>query len=225
LSIAAEPGIGQQQHHGIEPSGLAHQERLAAQIALLHRPLVRQERRQVEGVGPDLRIRVAEPRPQEVPPARPAVGANHDRCAAQRLEAVVAGAWMRQQNGRVALEHRSDGHEGQVLTHEVQRQEAVGRQGEVEPPGQQQLRLIHLRPALADADVQSVPGIDAGGLGLVVAAVFGFRSPIQAERHFVGRLGRCAANQDGKDDQAQHRDLAGVSLAATMKESACPHHG
>jgi len=137
----------------------------------------------------------------------------------------MAGAGMRQQDGRVALEHRGDGHEGQVLTHEVQCQKAVGRQVKVEPPGQQQLRLVHLRPALADADVQAVPGINASGLGLVVAAVFGLCPPIQAKGYLVGRLGRCAANQDGEQDQAQHRDLAGVNVAATMKESACPHHG
>ena len=93
---------------------------------------------------------------------------------------------MGEQDGRVTLEHGADGGEGQVFADEVERQKTIAGNGEVDPAGEQELRLVHLRPALADRDVEAVLGVDAGGHGLVEPAILGLGQPIEAERDPIG---------------------------------------
>ena len=106
-AVARIAGIGDQQHDRLHP-GLLDRERLARQIALLDRLLVGEERRDVEVVGADLVVAVAEFLLEEEPAADPRVGADHDRLALKRGEAVVAHAGMSDQHRRVLLEHRRD---------------------------------------------------------------------------------------------------------------------
>ena len=181
----------------MKPRGLFDRERLGTQIALLHQRLVGQERLQVERVGADLRIAVAEFAGEEAPPAGPRVGADQDRLALQRGETVVALAGMRDQHRRVLLEDRRDGDERQVLLHELDRPAAA--EVEVEPAGHHELHLVHLRPALADGHLQPVPGVKPGGERLVVAAIFRLGQPVEAEADRV--LGACRGGTGQQDKQ------------------------
>ena len=131
------------------------EQRLAREIALLHRVLVGEERRDVEVVGADLVVAVAELGLEEEPPPDPRIAADHDRLALERGEAVVADALMRDQHGRVLLEHRRDRHHRDVLLGEVERDEGIGGDVEIEPAGGQKLRLVDLRPALAQVDLDA----------------------------------------------------------------------
>ena len=164
---------------------LFDQERLRSQIALLHHVLVRQERREVEGVGPHLAVGVAVFRRQEAPPSGARVGPDFDRPALQIGEAVDPGAGMGDQHRGRFLEDRGDGDEGQMVAGELDRPAA----GEVEllPPGQQELHVIELRPALGDGHVKTMPRVDAARLGLVEAAIFGLGLPVEAENHPLPR--------------------------------------
>ena len=56
------------------------------------------------------------------------------------------------------------------------------------PSGEQQLRRILLRPAHADVAFDAVAAIDAGGDGLVEAAMLGLRTPVVLKGDTVERL-------------------------------------
>ena len=60
---------------------------------------------------------------------------------------------MRDQHRRIFLKHTGDRDHGNFLLDEVQRNERVRRNADVELAGGQKLRMIYLRPALADRDV------------------------------------------------------------------------
>ena len=206
VGIAGIARIGEQQHDRLEMRRLLDGERFGAEIALLHQRLVGQERLQVERVGADLRIAVAELAGEEAPPAGPRVGADQDRLALQRGEAVVALAGMRDQHRRVLLEHRRDRDERQVLLHELDR--APAAQVEVEPARHHELHLVHLRPALADGHLQSALGVQPGGERLVVAAVFRLRQPVQAETDRILGVRRGGAGEQGQQgDKPSHGSL------------------
>ncbi len=65
--------------------------------------------------------------------------------------------------------------------------------------------MVHLRAALANLDVEPVLRIEAGRLGLVVAAVFGLGFPVDAEADLVER--RCgSACGHGDEKRHGHRD-------------------
>ena len=56
------------------------------------------------------------------------------------------------------------------------------------PSGEQQLRRILLRPAHADVAFDAVAAINAGGDGLVKAAMLGLRTPVGLKGDTVERL-------------------------------------
>ena len=162
-------------------------ERLARQIALLDRLGIGEERRDAEGIGPDLVVGVAEFALQKDPAADAGVGADHDRLALQRGEAVIALAGMGDQHRGVFLEDRRDRDHRDVLLHEIERDEGVRREVEVEPAGGEQLRVVDLRSALPQRHVEPVPPVDPGGDRLVIAAMLGLGLPIRAKADLVFR--------------------------------------
>ena len=200
-AVARIAGIGEQQHDRFDPV-LLDRERLARQIALLDRLRVGEERRHAERVGPDLVVGVAEFFLQEEPAADAGVGADHDRLALQRGETVIPLPRMRDQHRRVFLEHCGNRDHRDVFAHEIERNKGVGGNVEIEPAGGEELRVVDLRPALAQFDIEAVASIDAGGDRLVISAMLGLRLPVGAEPDGLGL--RCGASGPARQG-ARHR--------------------
>ena len=121
---------------------------------------------------------------------------------------------MRDQHGRVLLEHRRDRDERQVLLDELDRPPAA--EVEVQASGHHELHLVHLRAALADGHLQPMSGVDAGGERLVVAAIFRLCHPIEAEADRV--LG---ARRGGAEEQ--HEQSGEPSHGGLNSRCGAPH--
>ena len=179
---------------------------LAREIALLDRLLVGEERRDVEVVSADLVVAVAELGLEKEPPADARVAAHHDRLAFQGRKAVVSDPLVRDQNRRILLERSRDRHHRDVILGEIERYEGIGGNAEFDAACRQKLRLVDLRPSLAQDEVDAVLLVDPGRKRLIIAAVFGFRLPVGPKRHLVKRsgTGRSGPERDnGSGDDAE----------------------
>ena len=65
--------------------------------------------------------------------------------------------------------------------------EAVGADAEIRRAARQQLRHVHVRPALADGDVEAALGIKPFGQRFIEAAMLGLRLPVGDEGDVGGR--------------------------------------
>ena len=88
---------------------------------------------------------------------------------------------------RIFLEDRGDGEERRLLAHIGEGFEAV-RHDHVDATREQQLADIEARPALAQVTLNAVLPVDAGGDGLVVAAMLGLGAPVGMKGKPVERL-------------------------------------
>src|SRR5947207_9647988 len=95
---------------------------------------------------------------------------------------------MSDEDGGVLLEDRGDRQHGDLLADKIERHERVGADVEVEDAGREKLRMIDLRPARPQLHIKAMALVDAGGDGLVEAAMLGLRLPIGAE---IDALGGC----------------------------------
>ena len=129
------------------------------------------------------------------------VGTDHDRLALERGEIVVPLTGMGDQHRRVLLKDRRDRHHRDVLACKIERTKGVRREVEVEPAGGEQLRMIDLRPALPQRDLEPVPPVDAGGDRLIVAAVLGLGLPVGAEAD-----GSVPPHRDRALSRPQHKE-------------------
>ena len=68
-----------------------------------------------------------------------------------------------------------------VLVHEIERHEGIGRDVKVEHTGRQKLGVVYLRPARPQIYLQPVALVDAGGDRLIEAAMLGLGLPVRAE--------------------------------------------
>src|SRR5262249_36212871 len=104
---------------------------------------------------------------------------------------------MSDQHRRILLENRCNRDHRDVLPYEIKRNEGVGREVEIEPPGGKQLRVIDLRPALPQRHLEPVLPVDPGGDRLIVAAVLGLGLPVRPEADCFCRRCITAQSQTG----------------------------
>src|SRR5262249_18015307 len=204
-SVAGITGVGEEQYDRLYTLRF-DREWLARQIALLYCLRVGEERRNAEGVGPDLVVGVAKLALEKHPAADPRIGADHDRLALESGEAVISLTGMGDQHRRVLLEDCSDRDHRNVLTHEIERNEGVRREIEVQSACGEELRVIDLWSALPQAHIETVLPIDPRGDRLIIATMLGFGLPVRAKADLFLRR-RAAAQRKGGRGPKNGRDL------------------
>ncbi len=105
------------------------------------------------------------------------------------------------QHRGVFLKHRRNGHERQVLLHELDG--ATPAEVEVQATRHHQLHLVHLRPALANGHLQAVLRVQPGGESLVIAAVFRLGQPVEPEADRIIGVRPGVVEQHAADRQDQ----------------------
>ena len=92
------------------------------------------------------------------------------------------------------------------------------------PSGEQQLRRILLRPAHADVAFDAVAAINAGGDGLVKAAMLGLRTPVGLKGDTVERLrvGHAGIGRDQGEHGAAGEQGAALDAVAGLHGASAP---
>ena len=114
---------------------------------------------------------------------------------------------MGDQHRGIFLEDCCYSDEGQLLLDELDGLPAA--EIELHAGRHQQGHVIDLRAALFDRDVQAVARIDAGGDGLIEAAIFRLGFPVEAKGDVIGRERGGGAQRESRDQQpgrAPHPD-------------------
>ena len=105
---------------------------------------------------------------------------------------------MREQHLRVLLEDRRDRDHWDVLRHRVEGLQAIRAHEEIDPAGEQQHAVVHLRAARHDRHVEAVFPVGAVGDRLIEAAMLGLGDPVGAERDLVELLGEGGRGESRK---------------------------
>ena len=173
-------------------------ERLRGGVGLLHHVPVGEEGLQVEGVGPHLGVREGVFLLQPGPPRGHAGRGDEDRPvldARQRRDVVVGHHPL-----QVVLERGRHGDRGQALLDRLEHLDVVAHD-RVGLAREQELQAVDLGPAHTDLDVEAGLLVEAGGLGLVEAAVLGLGVPARQEDDLVRRPRRPGHRQRQRDRQ------------------------
>ena len=160
---------------------------------------VQEEGLKIERVHARLAVSEAEALPEPGPELHVRGGSDQDRVALEVGDGV--DAVVRHQPLQVELERGRDGGDGQAVGDAAQHLDIVAHD-DVGIAGHEQLHGVHLRAAHADVHVEGRLLVQAGGLGLIEAAVLGLGEPTRQESDLL-RGGVGASGGDAGDGRAR----------------------